>query len=108
MIKGRFLARSLPFFAFKGGITITNKKEQRIGQIIMACNIIKSENERMATLPKVTVQDLMKWMKADIEYVRKLVGICASLDKRNITDNILISDKMQFMFEDVDALKLEN
>ena len=75
------------------------KKQQRIGQIIMACNIIKAENENMSKMPKVTVQDIAKWLKTDVDYVRKIVGICASLDKRTIVDDTLITEDYGFVKE---------
>lgn len=65
------------------------QKQRRIGQIIMTCKIIQSENEDLSKVPRINVSDIQKWLDADENYVAVLLNVCASLDKRNIADTVL-------------------
>ena len=71
---------------------MNTQNERRVGQIIMACNIIKSENRNQLLIPKVTLKDISIWMNADEAYVSTLVRICAALDRTNIVKDILLQE----------------
>ena len=65
------------------------QKQRRIGQIIMTCKIIQSENEDLSKVPRINVSDIQKWLDAGENYVAVLLNVCATLDKRNIADAVL-------------------
>lgn len=84
--------------------------QRRIGQILLVCKIIQLENQSFRTMPRVHVSDLCKWLDADEEYISSIINVCASLDKRNIADDVLnnahIYRDMEIRYQSKDIMLL--
>ena len=86
------------------------QRQRRIGQILLVCKIIQLENQSFCTIPRVHVSDLCKWLDADEEYISAIINVCASLDKRNIADDVLnnahIYRNMEIRYQSKDIMLL--
>lgn len=76
------------------------QKERRKGKLLMAVQIIKSENEHLTGIPRVSREDIARWMKEDKSFIDELVELCRHLDKREIIKEVIkykrVADKDKY------------